>query len=46
VRTASYAQIGERLYTRARGRWERYAEQLAPVMPLLAPWIARMGYDG
>lgn len=46
VRTASYAQIGERLYTRARGRWERYAAQLEPVMPLLAPWIARMGYDG
>lgn len=45
VRTASYAQIGEPLYTRARGRWERYAEQIAPVMPILQPWIARMGYD-
>lgn len=44
VRTASYAQIGERLYTRARGRWRRYEEQLAPVMPILAPWIRRMGY--
>ena len=40
LRTASYAQIGERLYTRARGRWERYAAELEPVMPLLAPWIA------
>jgi tetratricopeptide (TPR) repeat protein len=45
VRTASYAQIGEPLYTRASGRWRRYAEQLAPVMPVLAPWIAKMGYD-
>jgi tetratricopeptide (TPR) repeat protein len=45
VRTASYAQIGEALYTRARGRWRRYADQLAPVMPILAPWAARMGYD-
>jgi tetratricopeptide (TPR) repeat protein len=44
VRTASYAQIGEKLYTRASGRWRRYADQLAPVMPILAPWIARMGY--
>jgi tetratricopeptide (TPR) repeat protein len=44
VRTASYAQIGEQLYTRARGRWRRYEEQLAPVMPILAPWAARMGY--
>lgn len=45
VRTASYAQIGERLYTRARGRWRRYADQLAPVMPILAPWAERMGYE-
>jgi hypothetical protein len=46
VRTASYAQIGEKLYTRASGRWRRYADQLAPALPILAPWIARMGYDG
>jgi tetratricopeptide (TPR) repeat protein len=46
VRTASYAQIQEKLYTRASGRWRRYADHLAPVMPILAPWIERMGYDG
>ncbi len=45
VKTASYAQIGEKLYTRASGRWRRYSDQLAPVMPILAPWAARMGYD-
>ncbi|WP_086607885.1 tetratricopeptide repeat-containing sulfotransferase family protein [Erythrobacter donghaensis] len=45
VRTASYAQISEPLYTRAKGRWRRYADQLAPVMPILAPWATRMGYD-
>ena len=45
VRTASYAQIGEKLYTRARGRWQRYVDALAPVMPILAPWAERMGYD-
>lgn len=45
VKTASYAQIGEKLYTRASGRWRRYGEQLAPVMPILAPWAARMGYE-
>jgi tetratricopeptide (TPR) repeat protein len=44
VRTASYAQIGEKLYTRARGRWQRYTDQLAPVMPILMPWAERMGY--
>lgn len=46
VRTASYAQIGQPLYTRAVGRWERYREQLAPVLPLLEPWIERLGYSG
>jgi len=45
VRTASYSQIGEKLYTRASGRWRRYAAELAPVMPVLAPWIDRMGYE-
>lgn len=44
VRTASYAQIGEPLYTRAVGRWERYAHRLDPVMPVLQPWITRLGY--
>jgi tetratricopeptide (TPR) repeat protein len=45
VRTASYAQIGEALYTRASGRWRRYADQLAPVLPILDPWVRKMGYD-
>lgn len=45
VRTASYSQIGEKLYTRASGRWRRFAPELVPVMPVLTPWIARMGYE-
>lgn len=45
VRTASYAQIGERLYTRARGRWKRYAAQIEPVRPILEPWARKMGYE-
>jgi hypothetical protein len=44
VRTASYAQIGEKLYTRAAGRWRRYANELAPVLPILSPWTQQMGY--
>lgn len=44
VRTASYSQIGERLYMRARDRWRRYVDHLAPVMPILQPWAERMGY--
>lgn len=45
VRTASYAQIGEKLYTRARYRWKRYAKQLAPVLPILEPWAVKLGYE-
>lgn len=45
VRTASYSQIGETLYTRASGRWRRYADQLAPVTPILRPWAEKMGYE-
>lgn len=45
VRTASYSQIGEKLYTRARFRWRRYAGLLAPVVPILRPWAERMDYE-
>lgn len=45
VRTASYAQIGQPLYQRAVGRWQRYAKQLEPVLPVLQPWIDRLGYE-
>lgn len=45
VRTASYSQIGEPLYTRALYRWRRYADQLAPVIPILEPWARRLGYE-
>jgi tetratricopeptide (TPR) repeat protein len=45
VRTASYSQVQEPIYKRAAGRWERYRAQLAPVLPILAPWAEKMGYD-
>ena len=45
VRTASYSQVQEPIYKRAAGRWERYRDQLAPVLPILAPWAERMGYS-
>jgi hypothetical protein len=45
IRTASYAQVAEPIYARAAGRWERYREQMAGVLPILAPWAARLGYD-
>ena len=44
IGTPSYAQVTERIYTRARGRWEKYREQMDGVTPWLAPWADRLGY--
>jgi hypothetical protein len=27
------------------GAWKRYRDELAPVLPILEPWIARFGYE-
>jgi Flp pilus assembly protein TadD, contains TPR repeats len=44
ARTASYAQVTEKLYDRSRYRHRHYRSQLEPVLPLLAPIIERLGY--
>ena len=44
ARTASYAQVTEPLYLRSRYRYRAYLRELAPVIPILAPVIARLGY--
>jgi hypothetical protein len=43
VSTASAGQVQRGLYDGTR-QWEPYAKYLAPVMPLLQPWIDRFGY--
>lgn len=45
INTPSARQVIEPLYTRSMGRWRRYEAQLAPALPMLAPWAARYGYD-
>lgn len=45
ARTASYAQVTERLYDRSRYRYRHYRKQLEPVIPLLEPVITRLGYS-
>jgi hypothetical protein len=45
IRTPSYAQVTEKLYTRSTGRWEAYRRHLAPALPILAPWVERFGYE-
>ena len=44
ARTASYAQVTERLYRRSLYRYRNYAEHLRPVLPILQPVIERLGY--
>ena len=44
ARTASYAQVTERLYDRSRFRYRHYLKHLQPVIPILRPYIDRLGY--
>jgi tetratricopeptide (TPR) repeat protein len=44
ARTASYAQVSERLYDRSRYRYKNYLSRLEPVIPILQPTIERLGY--
>lgn len=43
-RSQSVAQVRRGLYQGAAGQWRHYAGQLAPVLPILAPWVRRFGY--
>ena len=45
MRTASYAQVTEKLYTRSVYRYRHYRRHLEPVLPILRPVIERMGYE-
>lgn len=44
VRTASATQVRRGLFD-GRGQWRRYADELEPVLPILAPWVARCGFE-
>jgi hypothetical protein len=43
--TPSTAQLVRGLSTEGLGQWRRYAAELAPVQPLLEPWIKRFFYN-
>ena len=44
ARTASYAQVTEKLYDRSRYRHRHYVKQMAPIVPILKPALDRLGY--
>ena len=45
VATASGAQLSKGLNAGGVGEWRRYRDQLAPVLPTLDRWAARLGYE-
>jgi len=45
IDTPSYNQVIEPIYKRADGRWTKYADAFAPIMPTLEPWILKHGYE-
>lgn len=45
ISTPSAAQVARGLNREGQGAWRRYAEQMAPVLPLLEPWVERFGYE-
>jgi Flp pilus assembly protein TadD len=44
IATPSATQVARGLSREGVGQWRRYAEQLAPVLPLLRPWVEKFGY--
>jgi tetratricopeptide (TPR) repeat protein len=43
VSTYSATQVSKPLYDGSR-QWQRYKEQLQPILPILQPWVERFGY--
>lgn len=45
IATPSSAQVIGGLSAGSVGQWRKYREQLAPVMPILEPWVRKFGYS-
>jgi hypothetical protein len=46
IRTPSYQQVIQPIYSSAKGRWRNYEAQLAPHLARLQPHIEDLGYQG
>ncbi|WP_329742862.1 tetratricopeptide repeat-containing sulfotransferase family protein [Dyella sp. A6] len=44
ISTPSYAQVTEGINARGIGRWQAYRQHFEPVLPILQPWLQRLGY--
>jgi tetratricopeptide (TPR) repeat protein len=45
IKTASYAQVAQPIYSQAAGRWTNFRKHLEPILPVLEPWVAKFGYS-
>lgn len=45
ARTASYAQVTEKIYHRSKFRYRNYRQQIEPIIPILRPAIEQLGYE-
>jgi hypothetical protein len=45
ISTVSGSQIARGLNREGFGQWRRYAEQMAPILPILQPWVEKFGYS-
>jgi tetratricopeptide (TPR) repeat protein len=43
--TPSGLQVKKGLYETGAGQWKKYEHHMSGVLPLLAPWVQRWGYD-
>lgn len=45
IRTPSYSQVTQPIYSTATERWRRYEDQMKPALPRLKPHAGRLGYS-
>jgi hypothetical protein len=45
IKTASYSQVAEPIYSRSSGRWRNYQRYLEPIFGPLRPWVEQFGYE-
>ena len=45
ISTPSAPQLARGLNPEGKGAWLRYRDQMAPVLPVLEPWVQRFGYE-
>jgi len=45
IKTPSYSQVTEKLYSHADGRWKNYSKNLGCIIETLEPWIKEFSYS-